>query len=124
MDTAGGLGKLYQDGDVIVRQGDPGDCMYVVQEGQVEVVSEREGDEFRLALLGEGEFFGEMAIFERKPRSATVRAKGQARVLSVDRKNFLGRIHDDPSIAYRLVQTMSKRIRDLDEELARCKRER
>jgi CRP/FNR family transcriptional regulator, cyclic AMP receptor protein len=123
MDTAGALGKLYQDGDVIVRQGDPGDCMYIVQQGQVEVVSEREGNEFRLALLGEGEFFGEMAIFERKPRSATVRAKGQARVLSVDRKNFLGRIHDDPSIAYRLVQTMSKRIRDLDEELARCKRE-
>jgi CRP/FNR family transcriptional regulator, cyclic AMP receptor protein len=123
VDTSGALGKLYQDGDVIVRQGDPGDSMFVVQQGQVEVVSEREGSEFRLALLGEGEFFGEMAIFERKPRSATVRAKGQARVLSIDKKNFLSRVHDDPSIAYRLVQTMSRRIRDLDEELARCKRE-
>lgn len=95
--------------------------MFVVQNGEVEVVVERDGREQRLAVLGQGEFFGEMAIFEKKPRSATVRALSNARVLSVDKRNFLARIHEDPSIAFRLVQTMSRRIRDLNEELARYK---
>ncbi len=118
---SGALGKEYREGEIIVRQGDEGNCMFVVQDGQVEVVMAGDGREKRLAVLGQGEFFGEMAIFDKKPRSATVRALSNARVLSVDKRNFLTRIHEDPSIAFRLVQTMSRRIRDLNEELARYK---
>ena len=117
----GVLGRVYQDGQVIVRQGEVGDCMYVIQEGQVEVVLEKDGEEVRLAVRGEGEFFGEMAIFEREVRMATVRALGQARVLTIDKKNFLRRIHEDPSLAYRIVQTMSRRIRELSAEVAQLK---
>jgi CRP-like cAMP-binding protein len=118
METTGALGKVYQEGEVIVRQGEVGDCMYVIQEGQVEVVLEKDSGEVRLAVRGEGEFFGEMAIFEREVRMATVRALGQARVLTIDKKNFLRRIHEDPSLAYRIVQTMSRRIRELSAEVA------
>jgi CRP-like cAMP-binding protein len=114
-----GLGKVYEDGEVIARQGEVGDCMYVIQEGQVEVVAEGPEREVRLAVLGEADFFGEMAIFEREVRSATVRALGRVRVLTVDQKTFLRRIHEDPSLAYRLVQTMSRRVRELDERVAR-----
>ncbi len=121
MERTGALGKVYQDGEVIVRQGEVGDCMYVIQEGQVEVVLEMDGEEVRLALRGEGEFFGEMAIFEHEVRMATVRALGQARVLTIDKKNFLRRIHKDPSLAYRIVQTMSRRIRELSAEVAQLK---
>jgi CRP-like cAMP-binding protein len=121
METTGALGKVYQDGEIIVRQGEVGDCMYVIQEGQVEVVLEKDGEEVRLAVRGEGEFFGEMAIFEREVRMATVRALGQARVLTIDKKNFLRRIHEDPSLAYRIVQTMSHRIRELSAEVAQLK---
>ncbi len=121
METTGALGKVYQDGEVIVRQGEVGDCMYVIQEGQVEVVLEKDGEEVRLAVRGEGEFFGEMAIFEREVRMATVRALGQARVLTIDKKNFLRRIHKDPSLAYHIVQTMSRRIRELSAEVAQLK---
>ena len=120
LDT-GVLGKIYQDGQVIVRQGEVGDCMYVIQEGQVEVVASEGGDEVRLAVLGEREFFGEMAIFEREVRTATVRALGPVRVLTVDRKTFLRRIHKDPSLAYHIVQTMSQRIRELDAEVTRLR---
>jgi CRP-like cAMP-binding protein len=95
--------------------------MYVIQEGQVEVVAEQNGEEVRLAVRDAGEFFGEMALFEREVRSATVRALGQARVLTIDKKNFLRRIHEDPSLAYRLVQTMSRRIRELSAEVAQFK---
>lgn len=113
----GALGKVYQDGEVIIRQGDIGDCMFVIQEGQVEVIVEQNGRDPRLIVRGPGEFFGEMAIFEREVRMATVRALGQARVLTVDKKNFMRRMHEDPSLAYRLVQTMSQRIRELSAEM-------
>ena len=71
----GALGSVYKHGDVIVRQGDLADCMYVVQSGEVEVVQATDGGEQRLALLGSGDFFGEMAMFEKEVRSATVRRK-------------------------------------------------
>ena len=119
--NTGVLGKMYQDGEVIVRQGEVGDCMYVIQEGQVEVVTDKDGTEVRLAVLGEREFFGEMAIFDREVRMATVRALGPVRVLTVDKKTFLRRIHKDPSLAYHIVQTMSQRVRELDAEVARLK---
>jgi CRP-like cAMP-binding protein len=121
MKKTGALGRVYEDGEVIFRQGDVGDCMHVIQEGQAEVVAENEGEEERLALLGEGGFFGEMAIFENEVRMATVRAVGQARVLTVDKKSFLRRIHEDPSLAYRMIQTMSRRIRELDAEVVQLR---
>jgi CRP-like cAMP-binding protein len=117
MDT-GALGKIYQDGEVIVRQGEVGDCMYVIQEGKVEVIAEMEDCEVHLAIREEGDFFGEMAIFERDVRSATIRALGEVRVLTVDKHNLLRRIHEDPTLAFRLVETLSGRIRDLSEEVA------
>ena len=117
----GDLGKSYNDGEVITRQGDPGDCMYVIQQGRVEVLVEQEGVETPLRIATEGEFMGEMAIFDREERSATLRAVGEARILTIDKKNFLKRIHKDPSLAFRLVQTMSKRVRDLSNEVARLK---
>lgn len=121
MDATGALGRVYEDGEVLVRQGEKGDCMYVIQEGEVEVLREERGTETRLAVRGEGEFIGEMAIFEQTVRSATVRALGQARILTIDKKNFLRRVHEDPSLAYRMVQTMSRRIRELSAEVARLK---
>jgi CRP-like cAMP-binding protein len=121
MERTGTLGKVYQDGEAIVRQGEVGDCMYVIQEGQVEVVVMEDDKEVRLMVLDTGELFGEMAIVEREVRMATVRALGQARVLTIDQKNFLRRIHEDPSLAWRVVQTMSRRIRELATEVARLK---
>ncbi|MFH0778142.1 MAG: cyclic nucleotide-binding domain-containing protein [Candidatus Eisenbacteria bacterium] len=120
---SGALGRVYENGEVIVQEGDAGDSMYVIQEGQVEVVAQRGGGEVRLRILGAGEFLGEMAIFEREVRSATVRALGQARILTVDKKNFLKRIHEDPSMAFRVVEMLSRRIRDLTNELVRLKGE-
>jgi CRP-like cAMP-binding protein len=118
---SGALGKIYQDGEIIIRQGEEGNCMYIVQEGQVEVIREQDGKAVRLALIGQGDVIGEMAIFEGEVRSATVRAVGQARLLTVDKKNFLRRVHEDPSLAYRLVKTMSRRIREMNEEIASLK---
>ena len=119
--SASALGKVYENGEVIVRQGDEGDCMFVIQEGTAEVLLEKDGQERLLRVAETGELIGEMAIFERQTRSATVRAKGQARVLTIDKKNFLRRISEDPSIAFRVVETMSQRVRELSEEIARLR---
>lgn len=83
-----GLGRAYSDGEVIVREGELGDCMYVVQAGRVEVVQSTKAGVQLLAVLDAGDCFGEMAVFEREHRSATVRACGPARVLKVDRKTL------------------------------------
>lgn len=117
--STGALGKVYKDGEMIIRQGEVGDCMYVIQEGSVEIFIEKDGQEVQLAVKGVGDFIGEMAIFDRDVRSACVRALGDARVLTVDKKNFLRRIHADPSLAFRIVEAMSKQIRKLNDEFAK-----
>jgi len=120
----GGLGKLYYDGEVIIKQGDSGNCMYVIQTGEVEVIRDNNGEEVRLAIRKEGDFFGEMALFSREVRSATIRALGDAKILTVDRKNLLKSIQKDPSLAFRIIETLSKRVRDLSEEIAPYKMEK
>ena len=113
------LGKLYHDGEIIVRQGEQGNCMYVLQKGEVEVLL-RDGDkELCLAVLGEGDFFGEMGLFEQEVRSASVRALGEVRALTVDKKTFLRKVHEDPSMAFNILQRMSHRVRELNNALIR-----
>ena len=119
--NTGTLGRVYEDGEILVKQGDVGDAMFVIQEGEVDIVLERDGRETLLHTARAGEMLGEMAIFLHETRSATVRAKGRTRVLTVDKKNFLRRINEDPSLAFRLVESMSRRIRDLSNELARAR---
>jgi len=111
------LGRLYKDQEVIIRQGDTGDCLFVIQEGKVEVIDESGTQEIKLAELGETEFFGEMGLFEKDVRSSTVRAKGDAMVMTIDKKNFYKTIQKDPSLAYRLLEKMSNRLRETNKKL-------
>ena len=115
------LGKDYGDGELIVKQGESGDCMYVIQEGEVEVFVTRDGRDVPLAIRKRGEFFGEMAIFERETRAASVRARGQAGVLTVDRRQLLSRIEEEPALAMRMIQAMCHRVRTLSNELSQLK---
>lgn len=118
---ASALGRVYSDGEILVRQGEEGDCMFVVQEGRLEVLVTKDGKEIVLRVAGEGELVGEMAIFEHDVRSATLRVAGRARILTVDKKNFLRRISEDPTIAFRLVKTMCRRVRELSDEVVRLR---
>jgi CRP-like cAMP-binding protein len=115
----GELGKYYEDGEIIIRQGEIGECMYVIQEGEVEIFLEEGGKEHPLVHRYKGEFFGEMALFDRDVRSATVRALGRARILTVDKKNLLRRVSKDPSMAIKLLETMSNHVRELLVEVNR-----
>ena len=114
----GELGKTYADGEVIIAEGDEGDCMYVIQSGRVEAVTSSGEHELRVAVLEGGDFFGEMALFDKEVRSATVRALGEARVLTIDKRALLKRISEDPLLAMNLLKTMSQRVRSLNDRVA------
>jgi len=113
----GMIGKKYQDGETVYRQGEMGDCMYVVVEGKVELLR-REGErEFCLATFEPGDFFGEGAIVRQERRSMTARSLGVSTILTVEKSNFLRRMQEDPSLSLRLVEKLSKRIGALEEAL-------
>jgi len=111
------LGRLYKDGETIVEEGIQSRTMYVIQSGKAKVVKSDAGGETILALLGEGDIFGEMSLFDASPRSATVKAVGEARVLAVEHEGLLRRIKMDPTLAFRIIKQMSQRIRDLNTRL-------
>jgi hypothetical protein len=116
--TDTGLGKLYQDGELIIKQGDSGNCMYVIRSGKVDVIIEENGQETHLTTLQDGDFFGEMALFEKEKRSTSVKAKGQVQIITIDKKTLLKRIKEDPTLAFRLLEKMSFRLRELNQKIS------
>jgi CRP-like cAMP-binding protein len=115
------LGKTYNDGEIICSEGEEGKSMFVVQSGTVEVSKKLPEGEMVLRAMTKGEIFGEIALFDRMPRSATVKAKGEAVVLSIDKKGFFAKASKDPTLAFNIVEGMSKRIRELTRELSKYK---
>ena len=114
------LGKIYRDGQVICRQGELGECMYIIQEGQAEMIFRSGNKEFCLGVLNAGEFFGEAELLGEGVRPATLRAVEVAVVLTVDKRTFLHRLHEDPSFAVKVIRRMSRRILQLERALIRC----
>ena len=120
--TEGELGRAYHDGEVIFREGEKGEMMYVIQSGQVRITREDPSGELTLGILESGEIFGEMALFDRLPRSATAIAAAEARILSVDRKKLFPTISRDPTLLFKILETMSQRIRRLDDEVEKLRK--
>lgn len=120
--SAGAFGRLYEDGEIIVRRGEPGDALYVVQDGIVEIVVDDGATEVVLRSAGRNEILGEMASFGGRLRSATMRAKGPSRVLTLDKRNFMRRMSEDPSLAFGMMETMARRVRELSDEVVKLRR--
>jgi CRP-like cAMP-binding protein len=116
------LGRLYSDGEIIFKEGDVGDALYVIQSGKVIITKRAASGELVIATLRSGEIFGEMALFDRLPRSATVRASGNARILKIDKKKLFSAIGRDPTLVFKVLESMSQRTRKLDEELIKLKK--
>jgi CRP-like cAMP-binding protein len=108
----------FRDGEIVAREGEEGREMYVVQRGAVEVYTCIAGQEIPLATLGRGSFFGEMSLLESLPRSATVRAKGDTRLLVIRPGSLLVKIRRDPTLAFEMLQQLSARVRRLNQQLA------
>jgi len=104
---------------VILFEDDPGDALYVVAKGQVKVVLIGEdGREVILSVLGEGEFFGEMALIDDEPRSAHVIAMEDSTLYVLRREDFQGILEHSPGIGLALLRELSRRLRRVDEKSA------
>ncbi len=114
----GELGRVYKNGEAICKEGEQGEVMYVIQSGRVKIIKHAHSGELTLATLESGDIFGEMALFDKLPRSATATALGEARVLSVDKKKLFTTISNDPTLVFKILETMSRRIRTLNETSA------
>ncbi len=107
-------------GDPIFRRGDPGDALYIVESGIMEVVlDEGTASEQVVSRFVPGDFFGEMALLTGQPRSATVRARSDSRLLALAKSHFDRAVADDPGLALRLSRVLSSRLFDSNEQLSR-----
>lgn len=110
--------RTFEAGDIIFREGEDSREMFVVLEGQIEIVKiSPRGSDVKLATLSRGEFLGEMSLLESLPRSATARAVNKVKLLAIHPGGFLLKIRRDPTFAFEIMQTLSRRIRVTNETL-------
>ena len=103
--------KVYEPGDVIFNEGDIGDCAFFIEDGQVEIFLDRDGKNHTLAVLGENEIFGEMAIIGKLPRSAGARALTKCSLGIVQKEQLSDRMREaDPVIAM-IIRVLIQRLR-------------
>jgi CRP/FNR family cyclic AMP-dependent transcriptional regulator len=102
--------QVYQAGEVIFREGQPGDVMYVVKEGEVEIQVNGK----TLEIVGEGGIVGEMALLDSEPRSATVMARVTTQLVPISPDRFKFLIQQTPYFATEVMRVMAHRIRAMD----------
>lgn len=102
----------------VVEIGTPGRSLFLILDGTVRVLYPSQNTDFELARLGRGEFFGEMALLNDKPRSATVRTVDDVRVVALDKADFRAVVSEHPRLALELLEVMSVRIRNADEQIS------
>ncbi len=100
-------------GEVLYRQGDPSDCAWLIESGQVELVSVQGRRTARHGVLGAGELIGELGLLDGAPRSATATARSDCRLLAIEREQFLERLQAGDPILRTLVDSLLQRIRGL-----------
>jgi CRP-like cAMP-binding protein len=111
------FGKEFKKGDVLFREGEPGKEMYVIQTGKVNITKTVRDTAKILATLGAGEFLGEMAILNNKPRSAGAVMAEDGKLLVIDPRTFEAMIRGNVEIAVRLIKKLSDRLQEADEQI-------
>lgn len=111
------FGKDIPKGTVLFREGEPGKEMYVIQSGKVAITKKVRDVEKILAVLGPGEFFGEMAIISNKPRNASAVIEEEARLLVIDPRTFEAMIRGNAEIAVRMIKKLADRLSDADAQI-------
>lgn len=111
------LTRTYPAGTVLFEEYDPGSRMYVIRRGKVKIARHNGEHEIVLAMLGPGEFFGEMALLENLPRSATATVTEDSELVEVDQRTFEEMVRGNVEIAVRIMRKLASRVRELDRRL-------
>ena len=115
--------KMYQKGETIFNEGDIGKAIFIIVSGNVEITKKiSEKEEGILVILGSGDFFGEMALLEELPRSATARAIEESEIYIIYKVNFDSLIEKYPQVGVKIIKNLaailSKRLRKTSEQVA------
>ena len=106
--------KTFNAGDIIMRQGEHGDCAYIIEEGQVEILIEKSnGLVQRVGTRGPGSVIGEMSIVDDEPRTATVKATHDCKMLEISRNDFNKRLQNSDPVIQMIAQIILTRYRDM-----------
>lgn len=111
------FGKQFNTGEIIFCEFEPGNSFYLIQTGRIKISKVVKDKEKTMDILGVGDIFGEMAILEEQPRSATATAIEPVTVLHFDRDNFVSMMMSQPQLAFKLLVVFSKRIYDAKRRL-------
>jgi CRP-like cAMP-binding protein len=103
----------YSAGQTIFSQGDPGNQMFIVLDGTVDIVIRGKS----IATLDSGNIFGEMALIDKNPRSATALAKTDVRLAAIDEERFMELVKENPRFALRIMSILAARLRRMDEKI-------
>lgn len=104
--------RKYREGEILFRERESPREIYLIKEGQVEILK----GERQIAVLGEGDFLGEMGVIDGRPRSATAVAKSDASVLVIDVEELKKKMEEDPMVGA-LITTLIRRLRETDRKL-------
>ncbi len=110
--------RVFEKDNVIFLERDEGDSLFIINSGRVKVANfSKDGKEIILAILGVGEFFGDMSLLDGEPRPATVVAIEDTEVSAIRRSEFLSIMRENPQIAERLLAALSLRLRDANRKI-------
>jgi CRP/FNR family transcriptional regulator, cyclic AMP receptor protein len=116
-DDVGELARLCrqasrEDQHLVFRQGDPPNAMYLIREGKVEIsVWTEDNEELVLAVLGDRDFFGELALFDGSPRTATAKAIGHVELIEIRKDDLFAFLHRNPGASLSMMSEISRRLR-------------
>ena len=111
------LVRRHPAGTVLFREGDPGEKMFLIRAGKVNIVKRISDSEITLAMLGPGEFFGEMALLEKLPRSAGATVVEDAQLIEIEQEHFDTLVRKSGEIAVRMLRRLSGRLREAGRQI-------
>jgi CRP/FNR family transcriptional regulator, cyclic AMP receptor protein len=111
--------RRFNPGQVIFHFGDPGGLLYIIRKGKIKIShATADGQEALLAILGKDDFFGELALLDEAPRSASAQALEKTETLTLHREEFLHFLRQNPDFALHVLRTLTLRIRHLNSQVS------
>ncbi len=108
----------YEAGDIIFKQDEPSEALYVILEGMVDVIKESDTGRVRLAQIGEGSMFGETGVLCDQARTATIEAATPLCVLQIDRHTFIEVARDVPQLSLAIARELARRLELMNQQFA------
>lgn len=111
--------ESFEEGDILVQQGEVGDVMFIIVSGEVRVIASKDQKEVELARRTVGEYVGEMSLISKEPRIATVIALGTVHTLFINQKSFESLLRDRPDVSLAVIQVLCERLKEAGQKLHR-----